>query len=49
MSFPTEWQDWANPIFAAALRGQCRRAADSGCAGLGLEWDETAVAAQLVD
>jgi mandelate racemase len=28
-----EWQDWANPIFAAALRGEGWQAACSGCAG----------------
>src|SRR6516165_1588761 len=44
-----EWQDWANPILQQPYRVKDGKVHIPDVPGLGLEWDETAVGAQLVD
>ena len=44
-----EWQDWANPILQQPYRVKDGKVHIPDVPGLGLEWDETAIGAQLVD
>jgi mandelate racemase len=44
-----EWQDWANPILAQPYEVKAGRIHVPDLPGLGLEWNEAAVAAHLVD
>jgi mandelate racemase len=44
-----EWQDWANPILQQPYEVKDGKLHISDAPGVGLEWDEKAVAAHLVD
>jgi mandelate racemase len=44
-----EWQDWANPILRAPYQVKAGELHIPDVPGIGLEWDEKAVAAHLVD
>jgi mandelate racemase len=44
-----EWQDWANPILQQPYEVKAGELHIPNVPGLGLEWDEKAVAAHLVD
>jgi mandelate racemase len=44
-----EWQDWANPILQQPYAVKAGRIHVPNLAGIGLEWNEAAVAAHLVD
>ena len=44
-----EWQDWANPVLQQAYDVKAGRIHIPNLPGIGLEWNEAAVAAHLVD
>jgi mandelate racemase len=44
-----EWQDWANPILQQPYEVKEGKLHIADVPGVGLEWDEKAVAAHLVD
>ena len=44
-----EWQDWANPIFQQPYEVKDGKLHNPEVPGIGLGWDEKAVAAHLVD
>jgi len=44
-----EWQDWANPILQTPYEVKDGKLHIPDVPGIGLEWDEKAVAAHLVD
>jgi mandelate racemase len=44
-----EWQDWANPILQQPFEVKDGELHIPDVPGVGLEWDEKAVAAHLVD
>ena len=44
-----EWQDWANPILRRPYEVKEQHAAHSRLPGVGLEWDEDAIAASHPD
>jgi mandelate racemase len=44
-----EWQDWANPILQQPYGVKDGKLHIPNVPGVGLEWDEKAVAAHLVD
>ena len=44
-----EWQDWANPILQQPYEVKDGKLCIPDVPGIGLEWDEKVVAAQLAD
>ena len=44
-----EWQDWANPILQEPYEVMAGKLHIPDVPGVGLEWDEKAVAAHLAD
>jgi L-alanine-DL-glutamate epimerase-like enolase superfamily enzyme len=44
-----EWQDWANPILQQPYEVKAGKVHIPDVPGIGLEWDEKAVAAHLAD
>jgi mandelate racemase len=44
-----EWQDWANPVLQQPYQMKDGMLQIPDLPGLGLDWDERAVAAHLVD
>jgi len=44
-----EWQDWANPILQKSYEVKAGKLHIPDAPGLGLEWDEKAVAAHLTE